>query len=217
MTRQVKRPYRALRARHFISSLVPITAVLGLSLLFISQANAQNLLVNSGFSETLKLGGWEVISDRAEWNERDIADSHRSGSAKGMHEFTGNSGAMLVLRQCLTTQVGGPYSFGAWTFAESGQGDGSFGGLTSVRMFTDSSDCSGTDEETVFSPTVTTLDEWVVSESVADVPQGVQSILFSLHIFKASGVAHDAVVFFDRTFLREQQPDSIYSDRFEQP
>lgn len=217
MTRQVKRPYRALRARHFISSLVPITAVLGLSLLFISQANAQNLLVNSGFSNFWELGGWEVSMGRAEWSERDFFNNNRSGSAKGMHELPGNGGNLMVLRQCVAAEVGGPYSFGAWTFADSGQGDGTFGGRVFVTIFTESSDCT-TGESTFFaSPTVTTQDEWAVSESTADVPQGVQSILFSLHIFKAAGVEHDAVVFFDRTFLREPQPDSIYSDRFEQP
>jgi hypothetical protein len=177
-------------------------------------ANAQNLLTNSRFNDLLELAGWEVFQGRAEWSDRDINNSNRSGSARGMHLLPGNNGSLLVLRQCVETDVAGKYRFGAWTFAESGQGGGSFGGTAWVLAFSDNDDCTGDPVDEAWSPVVTIRDQWVLTEGVLEAPEGVRSILLRFHIFKANGVEHDAIVYFDNAFLRS---DRIHSDRFESP
>jgi hypothetical protein len=156
----------------------------------------ENLLANPGFATNLS--GWDQYFGRiGEWSAEDADTSSSSGSALLGNEGTSDGIVPLVLHQCIPVQAGEQYLFGGEVLVPGGQPSGTAGWIFAYPFL--NANCSG--DLGGFENTGSANGSWTSIGSSITVGAGVQSVLFTIGVFKPAGETDDGEAYFDNLYF----------------
>jgi hypothetical protein len=151
-------------------------------------------LTNATFNATTD--PWVDAFDRGDWSNDDAAGDPNSGSAKVIHNVTGNNGTRLGFTQCLSASPGQTFVFGGSARLVE-QVSGASPRIL-FRAFSDGT-CGGT---SLASAHVTFAGStWSSLQAEYTVPDGALSVRMELGLHKESGVEAEAQALFDNLFV----------------
>jgi len=179
-----------------------IRATLSTIILFgvASATNAEELLTNGDFSETMQLSGW-TDSGSVTWDgSKDLQDQADSGSLR-----IDNSGAgFRYAFQCPPVRPGGSYMLSVWALVPSGQNVTQNPSAEGRLNWVDAPNCEGNFTAATMTEPASIFDGWeLLSSPVVVAPPNAQSAHVQLESFSLDGDAVFVAYFDEASFVPE--------------
>jgi len=190
--------------------VVRVSAAVGVAVLGVSLAAAQNLVDNGDFDTDV--GGWTQLSGgiTLSWDgTSDYQGQPASGSAMILNSASGQSNSGVT--QCIEGIIGSEsYELSAWLKAPTGQ---SADGNARVFMWWYTGPgCTGTQSLGPTTPFFNTSDDWVLQEAAGvQAPLESQSATVYLNVAKTSEVPGEYMVSFDHVSLIGKSLERVLS------
>jgi hypothetical protein len=172
---------------------------------------AQNLVVNSGFDDSLD--GWapfDAFGVTAIWSPLDQANSASSGSLRGTLPAQGTFRNPPYASQCIVLSPNRDYDFGARVLLPEASTPEFARSYVSVEVFA-AADCNGGATVVAYSPQVMATGAWIeTTEQVNSGPTGVSAQVVLYVVAPANTLLQSH---FDDVFV--MQPEVLLRDGFE--
>lgn len=188
------------------SMVVRVSAAVGVAVLGVSLAAAQNLVVNGDFDTGID--GWTQVSGgiTLSWDgASDYQGQPTSGSAMVLNNasVSSNSGAIGCVEGIIGAES---YDLSAWLKASTGQSaDGN--ARVFVWWYTEPG-CTGTQSWGPTTPYFTTSDDWVLQQAASvQAPLASRSATVYLNVAKTSAVPGEYLVSFDHVSFTGKSVD----------